>query len=360
MVPVPNDEPYPGGSAFPPFPVGAPREEVAALALYEMLRAKGGLSDAELPSAFSTGAGPVERPESTVDRGWRRLEDLGLVQMRDGVAEAVDPDAALARALDRYQANATAQLRNGVRLQRITEALLGVYRPAVLRDTREIAVEFINDTRRKQRARLDLSETSRERIDSMHPGPMPAIEVLQTSQEHDRGLLARGVAIRAIYPMSCLQTPKYARYLHELADAGVELRMVDHAPFDMLAFDRQAVLLTADPERPTDAVIVIRGATLMRSFFAVYEDSWLRGLSLSRATAANTGDTDITAQERAVIRLLAAGLTDDRIARRLGVHRRTVQRVVTKLMERLNASSRFEAGLKLANDEELAKLIAVR
>jgi DNA-binding CsgD family transcriptional regulator len=355
MVTVPIDEPRRNGSPGAPAGAGTPREEEAALALYETLRARGGIPGAELAAALDAGAG-----DSAVRRAWRRLEDLGLVQVSDGVAEALDPDAALARAMDRYQANATAQLRNGIRLQRVTEALAGVYRPAVQREATEVAVEFIRERPRKERNRLDMSETARELISSMHPGPMPPMEVLEASHRHDVEIMARGVRVRAIYPMACLHTPRYARYLHELADSGADLRLVDHAPFDMLTFDRHAAVLTADPENPSDAIIVIRGTALLRSFLALYEDCWLRGLTLAGATAASTGDADITAQERAVIRLLASGLTDDQIARKLGVHRRTVQRAVAKLMERLNAASRFEAGLKLAGDEALAALIAVR
>ena len=43
---------------------------------------------------------------------------------------------------------------------------------------------------------------------------------------------------------------------------------------------------------------------------------------------------------------MAAGVTDEAAANRLGVSLRTVRRRVADLMERLDASSRFEAGLK--------------
>lgn len=353
MLPVPSEEACPAGSASTSGGVSSQRDEDAALALYEELRSKGGVPGDDLFSA-------VDLDDARGGRGWRRLHELGLIQVRDGVAEAIDPDAALARAMDRYQANATEQLRSGVRLQRVTEALLSVYRPSVARENSEVAVEFITEPRRKQRIRLDLSDAARDTCGSMHPGPMPPIEVLDASLEHDRTIMARGVRSRAIYPVSCLHSPKYARYLHDLADAGVELRLVDHLPFDMLTFDLNAAVLAADPERPSEAVIVIRGAALIRSFLAVYEDCWLRGKTLASATAANEGDGGLTAQERVVIRLMASGLSDDQIARKLGVHRRTVQRAIAKLMERLHAGSRFEAGLKLANDAEFAKTFVVR
>ncbi|WP_327289420.1 helix-turn-helix transcriptional regulator [Streptomyces sp. NBC_01198] len=353
MLPVPSEEAGPAGAASTSGGVSTQRDEDAALALYEMLRTKGGIPSDDLYSAAGL-------DDAHNGRGWRRLNELGLVQIREGVAEAIDPDAALARAMDQYQINATEQLRSGVRLQRVTEALLSVYRPAVQRETSEVLVEFITEPRRKQRTRLDLSDAARTSCGSMHPGPMPSIEVLEASLEHDRTIMARGVRSRAIYPMSCLHSPKYARYLHTLADSGVELRLVDHAPFDMLTFDRDAAVLAADPERPSEAVIVIRGTALIRSFLAVYEDCWLRGLTLARATASTAEDSEITGQERVIIRLMADGLSDDQIARKLGVHRRTVQRAIAKLMERLNATSRFEAGLKLANDAEFAKTFVVR
>ncbi|WP_329175955.1 helix-turn-helix transcriptional regulator [Streptomyces sp. NBC_01477] len=353
MLPVPSEGACPTGSAGTSGGVSTQRDEDTALALYEALRTKDGIPREDLYSA-------ADLDDAHVVRGWRRLHELGLIQVRDGVAEAVDPDAALARAMDGYQANAAEQLRSGVRLQRVTEALLTVYRPAVQRETSEVAVEFITGSRRKQRTRLDLTDAARESCGSMHPGPMPAIEVLEASLEHDRTIMARGIRSRAIYPISCLHSPKYARYLHDLADAGVEVRLVDHAPFDMLTFDRDAAVLAADPERPSEAVIVIRGAALMRSYLAVYEDCWLRGQTLARASATNAEDTEITTQERVIIRLMASGLSDDQIARKLGVHRRTVQRAVAKLMERLNATSRFEAGLKLANDAEFATTFAVQ
>ncbi|MFI0724048.1 LuxR C-terminal-related transcriptional regulator [Streptomyces sp. NPDC021224] len=361
MLPVPSGDGRPPGAAAggPGGVVGTQRDEDAALALYEALRARGRMTGGSPPSTAELYAA-AELDEVQGGRGWGRLADLGLVQIRDGVAEAVDPDAALARAMDRYQANATEQLRNGVRLQRVTEALLAVYRPAVqreTRETREVAVEFVSEPRRKQRIRLDLSDAARERIDSMHPGPMPAIEVLEASLAHDRSLMERGIISRAIYPMSCLASPKYARWLHDLADAGVELRLIDHAPFDLLTFDSDAALMAADPEHPSDTLIVVRGAALMRAFRAVYEDFWLRGRPLVSSAGGGAEDADaVTAQERVIIRLMASGLSDDQIARKLGVHRRTVQRAIAKLMERLNAASRFEAGLKLARDEEFAGL----
>ena len=47
-----------------------------------------------------------------------------------------------------------------------------------------------------------------------------------------------------------------------------------------------------------------------------------------------------------VLNLLAAGLTDDAMARHLGVSVRTVQRRVREICARLGARTRFQAGLQ--------------
>lgn len=58
-----------------------------------------------------------------------------------------------------------------------------------------------------------------------------------------------------------------------------------------------------------------------------------------------------------MVQLTAEGLSDERIARGTGVPRRTVQRAVAKLLDRLHAMSRFKAGLKLAQDPGLARAV---
>jgi DNA-binding NarL/FixJ family response regulator len=52
--------------------------------------------------------------------------------------------------------------------------------------------------------------------------------------------------------------------------------------------------------------------------------------------------------EKELLLLLAKGLTDEAAAKRLGVSLRTARRQMAALMERLGATSRFEAGLKAA------------
>ncbi len=55
-----------------------------------------------------------------------------------------------------------------------------------------------------------------------------------------------------------------------------------------------------------------------------------------------------TEDELALLRMLARGLTDEVVAQKLGLTGRTLRRRLRSAMDKLDASSRFEAGFKLA------------
>ncbi|BBB02009.1 hypothetical protein RVR_9689 [Actinacidiphila reveromycinica] len=59
-------------------------------------------------------------------------------------------------------------------------------------------------------------------------------------------------------------------------------------------------------------------------------------------------DNDLDETERTIATLLRTGMTDDQIARRMSITRRTVQRRIRSLMDRRGARSRFELGMHLA------------
>jgi DNA-binding CsgD family transcriptional regulator len=315
-------------------------DEEYALPIYQALRVLGQATEAEL--AAETG---LDRDQ--VGRGAGRLRRLGLVRDAGGVIGPVEPSAALMAKTRAHQSTAAAHAASAGDLEQLAHALLTLYQPTFSVGDPQAEVELITEPRLKDRRLRELHAVVRTTCDSLHPGWMPPIEVLNESLEEDAGLIARGVRLRSIYGQAALENPKYARYLHDLSQAGVELRLIDHAAYDLLIFDRLVAFSPAAVGTDSRAVVLLRGAALVNAQAALYEDYWLRAVPYRQAVA-ESERTPLGAQERAVVRLMSSGLSDDQIARKLGVHRRTVQRAVAKLMERLGASSRFEAGLKLA------------
>jgi DNA-binding NarL/FixJ family response regulator len=85
-------------------------------------------------------------------------------------------------------------------------------------------------------------------------------------------------------------------------------------------------------------------AALSELFDLVWGEARIAAPALPQVRAADGP----TPQERDLLRLLGRGMTDASAARQLGVSLRTVRRMMAELMTRLDARSRFEAGLRAA------------
>jgi DNA-binding NarL/FixJ family response regulator len=77
---------------------------------------------------------------------------------------------------------------------------------------------------------------------------------------------------------------------------------------------------------------------------ALFDQFWREGVPWGQQP--RRGQHGLTAVEHELLWLLAQGMTDEVAARRLGLSLRTVRRMASELMTRLNAHSRFEAGVR--------------
>ena len=317
----------------------------AAVALYEAAATCGGGEVA----AISAESGLDERQAAA---GWRVLDDMGLVRFAGDQVETVEPDTAIAVLMDRYTAGLHEQLQSALAVNDATQKLLTVFQPAVTKRQQPVIVDQFAGLDSTERALTDITAGLRESADSLHQGPLPADRtLLDRSLEADAALARRGIRVRALYPRELLSEPAHARYLRELSDCGITVRVIEHVAHEMLIFDRHTVCLPgggpADPFGP--AMIRIRGSVLVHSFTSIYDAYWQRATPLSLA-GARPHHAGLSERERAVIRLMTNGYGDDRIARKLGIDRVIVEDVMAALMERLGAGSRFEVGYKLARE----------
>ncbi len=317
----------------------------AGLALYQALRANGSV----VPEKVEAGLGLTE---TEARAGWDELRELGL--LRPGLlpdeVDSVAPDTALIGLLTRQRETLRAQRDELAAIVESAESLMERYRPAVLRETAEIEVELVTKENRRRHFMQDFDATITGSASSMHPGPLPRSEVLVHSLESDVALIERGVHVRAIYNQSINSAPRQRKFLSDLTATGVEVRLASQVPFDLLIADTHTALLPAVPEDPGGPAVIVRGPALVRSYLAMYEDVWLRATPYqSRAEVGGTDvEGELTEQHRTTLRLLANGLTDERIARKLGVSLRTVSRLVSEIMRHLQADSRFQAGVLAA------------
>jgi hypothetical protein len=152
----------------------------------------------------------------------------------------------------------------------------------------------------------------------------------------------RDVQWRVVYDRSAVELPGRVTEIIELVAAGERARVTPTLPFKLAVVDAHAAVLPVVNGGAIDRVLLIRPSALLDVLRSTFELYWDKGIPFSPGGIyAAAADVDPT-----LLGLLAAGLTDEAIARQLGLAPRTVQRRVRQLMDRCGAQTRFQAGVQ--------------
>ncbi|MFH8581492.1 LuxR family transcriptional regulator (plasmid) [Streptomyces zaomyceticus] len=134
--------------------------------------------------------------------------------------------------------------------------------------------------------------------------------------------------------------------LRRLAVAGAEVRVLPSLPVRLSLADGSDAALPLDPAAPRDGVVLLSEPGALAGLRALFQQLWDAAEPLPGTPA--PGATGCTPQERALLRHLADGLTDEAAARRLGISLRSERRLISQLSEQFGARSRFQLGLEAA------------
>jgi hypothetical protein len=115
---------------------------------------------------------------------------------------------------------------------------------------------------------------------------------------------------------------------------------------EVLVVDRSLLLIPYRTRDAEPALAVGRQPRTGAVLQAVFEALWSTAVPIQRACAMHRALHG--AVRRDILGLLAAGATDDTIARQLGISKRTCARHVAQILACTGASSRFQAGMLLA------------
>lgn len=205
-----------------------------------------------------------------------------------------------------------------------------------------VAVQRIDDP---VEVRLVLSELAplaeREFCSALPGGPWDA-EFLRSSWDDDTELLDRGVMLRELVTPQAVNTPAAMKYFTEMVGRGAQIRVSRRVVQRAVLIDRQVAMVPAAIDSHGGAALLVREPAMLLSLYQQFDSIW------RAANSVGPGPQDLLQVEGVseVLRLLADGLTDDAIARRLEVSHRTVQRRVGAVMEMLGCTSRFAAGAR--------------
>ncbi|OUC83022.1 hypothetical protein CA984_40945 [Streptosporangium minutum] len=258
----------------------------------------------------------------------------------------VDAAAALARSL----ASSHRALDNLVEQHVMTASLARNYIGLGYVDSSDTRIEFHErkDGATVLQQRIDeLAELSRYEVMGMHPPTAWSRENMIDADARSARAISRGVRVRSLNAQSMLTDPGMREHLRARAAIGVEVRAAPVIPARMLIYDRRIAIIQADPGDLSRGAVLIHGHNIVLTLAALYDYCWLLA-SEPEDVPGSADRTTLTAQQRAVLRLLATGAKDDAIARGLGVSTRTVTRLVGELTTMLGAGSRFQAGVRAA------------
>ncbi|GGW74237.1 hypothetical protein GCM10010503_59660 [Streptomyces lucensis JCM 4490] len=218
-------------------------------------------------------------------------------------------------------------------------------------DAREaVEIEYFTDRSRTRRRLEELDSSGMEEFLVMRNG-FPGAQVLEASLTGDLEMLTDGVRMRMLTSQQAVRSHVAARYLNALIDAGVEVRVAPTVPLHMNILDRAIVVIGAGPgPRGEGGDVILHSTPVAQCFFKVFTHAWdlARPHGGHRPGRGRAGG-ELSAQEREVLALLATGAKDETIARRLACSDRTLRRLMNQIMEKLGASSRFEAGVAAAH-----------
>jgi sugar-specific transcriptional regulator TrmB/DNA-binding CsgD family transcriptional regulator len=187
-----------------------------------------------------------------------------------------------------------------------------------------------------------LQDSAKTRIRGIDKLPHLMVGHYANTADEERRL-ADGIEYRVIYDREVLALPEKFEEVQGSIRRGEQARALTGAPLKVwIADDTSALLPMRGDTYTIDAAFVLHPSTLLDAVVALFELEWRRAVPI-RAPEPSADVLDEAT--RTLLGLLAAGLTDESIARALEVGLRTVQRRIHDLMLRLNVVTRFQLGM---------------
>ena len=211
--------------------------------------------------------------------------------------------------------------------------------------------------------RLDGPETVRRRLTELvrlattdfwliSPGRAFRLAANTVQDEFSFAAMTGSVRFRALHQDACRNDAETLAFARRMAGLGGEIRTVPVVPMPMAVMDRHVALLPISSAgtgyMAELGAFEVHAGGMLAAICALFEQLWQVASPLHQPLWRN-GD-GLAAQEVEVLRLLAAGLTDEAAARKLGLSARTVRRTIAALNDRLQVNSRFQAGVQAARN----------
>ncbi len=160
------------------------------------------------------------------------------------------------------------------------------------------------------------------------------------------GVLERDVAVQVLCPHRSRADFGARARAKRLMEQGAQIRTLSQVPQAAVVFDDNlAVMLSLGDDEPSARRV--RDRNVVGFLVEMFGQLW-EGATPFASDEPGYADA-VDDLQQSIARLMAQGLTDEVVARRLGMSVRTCRRHIAALLQNLDSVSRFQAGVRLAS-----------
>lgn len=158
------------------------------------------------------------------------------------------------------------------------------------------------------------------------------------------------LSVRLAIDPVLLPEPNVVDIMQTRLTAGDDVRLTAGLPITAAVNDQGLAMIDMGDDGGAPVGILLNAASGSGRVQSVLEFAWELGTTWRSADTPASPKDRLDPRDRSIIRLMAGGVPDAAIARQLGISPRTVERRVRMLLDRLNARTRFQAGVLAAKE----------
>ncbi|MCM2411693.1 LuxR C-terminal-related transcriptional regulator [Streptomyces sp. RKAG290] len=312
-----------------------------AVDAYAWALRKGVFDDEEIAAGLGVGVELIAQARETL----HELRLLGPVGSGPTMVP-LNPDVAEAELVTPLEVSIAQRRQQIAGIHRQLRVLAEVYRSHERSATDDLPPIRVLDDFEEVRREIDLARRrcTEERI-SLQPGGGRSAEMLEQDLMQTLEMRRRGIRIRTLYQHTARSSLATRTYVRQICEEGAEVRTAEELAERLIIYDRKLAFIPKERtgKEPPGAAIVSDPtlvAYLCRSFESVWQGS--QPFDVGRTIEYQQVAEDL---RMSILRLMAMGVKDEVIARRLGMATRTCRRHISAIMEEIGATSRFQAGL---------------
>lgn len=202
-----------------------------------------------------------------------------------------------------------------------------------------------------------LRERTREMVTSARSEALnmlkPPLIAMQPADHVEPNASVRG---RVVYDRDLVRDAGVLDVIRQRPGRHYQVRVHTLVPVKMLAIDRSMALLPVQQHDETPVGVLITESAVLDSFLALFDYVWETATALPAMTGDDPGDpprSPLSAEDRHLLSLLLAGLTDQAIAGHFRVSVRTIERRVRALMDAAHVRTRMQLAWEAARQHWL-------